>query len=135
MVSNILVYGDRRKYVTALITLNPDALTKFARDGGLKNLEGKEATDTVELSRNPQVYESVAQLVNEKNEHLAQFEKIKKFTILPVDFSAETNELTPTFKVKRKVVTEKYKDILDKMYDAQDLELEDGKTAKTSASK
>jgi long-chain acyl-CoA synthetase len=134
MVSNILVYGDRRKYVTALITLNPDSLVKFAADHDLKNANGAKITDTAELAGHKAVYESIEQLVAMKNNDLAQFEKIKKFTILPVDFSAETNELTPTFKVKRKVVTEKYKEILDKMYDAQDLEL-DEKSARPSASK
>jgi long-chain acyl-CoA synthetase len=134
MVSNILVYGDRRKYVTALITLNPDSLLKFAADKDLRNASGAVTKDTAELAANKAVYESIEQLVATKNENLAQFEKIKKFTILPVDFSAETNELTPTFKVKRKVVTEKYKEILDKMYDAQDLEL-DEKAARPGASK
>ncbi|HEY9680816.1 MAG TPA: long-chain fatty acid--CoA ligase [Oculatellaceae cyanobacterium] len=135
MVSNIVVYGDRRKYCTALITLNPDALKKFAKDNGIKAADGSDLEDTIALAQNSQVYSSIERLVNEKNEHLAQFEKIKKFSILPVDFSAETNELTPTFKVKRKVVIEKYKDVLDKMYDAQDLELEDGRTAKTGLKK
>jgi long-chain acyl-CoA synthetase len=134
MVSNVLVYGDRRKYVTALITLNPDSLLKFAADNGLKDASGVVSKDTAQLAANKAVYESIEQLVATKNEDLAQFEKIKKFTILPVDFSAETNELTPTFKVKRKVVTEKYKEILDKMYDAQDLEL-DEKAARPSATK
>jgi long-chain acyl-CoA synthetase len=134
MVSNILVYGDRRKYVTALITLNPDSLVKFAADHDLKDANGTKITDTAELAGHKAVYESIEQLVAMKNNDLAQFERIKKFTILPVDFSAETNELTPTFKVKRKVVTEKYKEILDKMYDAQDLEL-DEKSARPSASK
>jgi long-chain acyl-CoA synthetase len=134
MVSNVLVYGDRRKYVTALITLNPDSLLKFAADNGLKDASGVVSKDTAQLAANKAVYESIEQLVATKNEDLAQFEKIKKFTILPVDFSAETNELTPTFKVKRKVVTEKYKEILDKMYDVQDLEL-DEKAARPSATK
>jgi long-chain acyl-CoA synthetase len=134
MVSNILVYGDRRKYVTALITLNPDSLLKFAADNGLKDANGAIVKDTAQLAAHKAVYESVEKLVATKNENLAQFEKIKKFTILPVDFSAETNELTPTFKVKRKVVTEKYKEILDRMYDAQDLEL-DEKAARPSATK
>jgi len=127
MVSNILVYGDRRKYITALITLNPDSLHAFAKANGL------DTRDPAELSRQKSVYASIEALVNTQNEHLAQFEKIKKFTILPTDFSAENNELTPTFKVKRKVVTEKYKHILDSMYDAEDIQLEGGTPAQTVA--
>jgi long-chain acyl-CoA synthetase len=127
LVSNILVYGDRRKYVTALITLNPDSLLAFASANGI------ESKDLGELSRNQMVRANIDDLVNAQNEHLAQFEKIKKYTILPTDFSAENNELTPTFKVKRKVVTEKYKHILDSMYDAEDIQLEGGTPAQSLA--
>ncbi|MGC5083491.1 hypothetical protein ACPXA2_26250, partial [Escherichia coli] len=80
------------------------------------------------LATNDVVKKEIDALVASKNESLANFERIKKFTILKHDFSAETNELTPTFKVKRKVVTEKYKDILDSMYDAEDLHGELPKT-------
>ncbi len=123
LISNILVYGDRRKYITALITLNPDGLKAFARRNGI------EYQDTVELAQHPLVRKDIEELVKTKNEQLANFERIKQFTILDRDFSAETEELTPTFKVKRKVVTEKYKNVLDAMYDKEDLELEDGKEA------
>ena len=127
LVSNILVYGDRRKFITALITLNPDGIKAFAKRHGI------EYDDLPALSRHPLVKQDIDDLVKTKNEALAGFERIKKFTILEHDFTAETEELTPTFKVKRKVVTEKYKSILDSMYDAEDLELEDGKAKSKTA--
>jgi long-chain acyl-CoA synthetase len=127
LVSNILVYGDRRKFITALITLSPDGIKAFAKRHGI------EYNDLSELARHPLVKQDIDDLVKTKNDALASFERIKKFTILEHDFTAETEELTPTFKVKRKVVTEKYKSILDSMYDAEDLELEDGKAKSKTA--
>jgi len=70
------------------------------------------------------VVEAVDAVVAEKNAHLASFEQIKRFKILDNEFTVEADELTPTFKIKRKVVTERYKSVLDGFYDAQDLELE-----------
>jgi long-chain acyl-CoA synthetase len=127
LVSNILVYGDRRKYITALITLAPDGATAFAKRNGIQFKE------VAELASNEIVKKEIDALVSTKNDILANFERIKKYTILEHDFSAETNELTPTFKVKRKVVTEKYKDILDSMYDAEDLHGELPKTVSQSS--
>ncbi|HEY9786071.1 MAG TPA: long-chain fatty acid--CoA ligase, partial [Candidatus Obscuribacterales bacterium] len=117
-ISHVLVYGDRRKYVSALITLNRDALKAFADANGLTY------GDVDDLVHHPRVYEEVDAVVKRKNEQLASFERIKKFIILDKDFSVEADELTPTFKVKRKVVTEKYKNLLDSCYDSEDLELE-----------
>jgi long-chain acyl-CoA synthetase len=127
LVSNILVYGDRRKFITALITLSPDGVKAFAKRHGI------EYKELPELARHPLVKQDIDDLVKAKNEALSGFERIKRFTILEHDFTAETEELTPTFKVKRKVVTEKYKSILDSMYDAEDLELEDGKAKSKTA--
>ena len=65
-------------------------------------------------------------VVKRKNEPLANFERIKKFVILTHDFTVENDELTPTFKVKRKVITEKYKDLLDSCYESDDVEVGEG---------
>src|SRR5262249_36141090 len=77
-----------------------------------------------ELIENPRVFEAVEKAVNEKNAELSPFERVKKFKILENDFSIEADELTPTLKIKRKAVTEHYKQILDSFYDVEDLELE-----------
>ncbi len=120
LISHILVYGDRRKYITALITLNKDILRQFAESHNLAQKSDEE------LTADPQVRRAVEDIVNRKNEELASFERIKRFAILDHDFTVENDELTPTFKLKRKAVTEKHKALLDGLYDAEDLEAEEG---------
>lgn len=117
LISNILVHGDRRKYITALITLNKDGVASFCRERQI-------AFDNVdELTHNAMVRQEIERLVAKKNDELAQFERIKKFVILDADFSAESDELTPTFKLKRKKITEKYQKLLNELYDVSDLEV------------
>jgi long-chain acyl-CoA synthetase len=109
-ISQVMVHGDRRPYPVALITLNPDELGKFAREQGVLT------TDPSALVRHPKIVERVARTVEEKNTSLQSYAKIKKFSILPSDFTLEGGELTPTLKVKRKVVYEKYKRELEGLY-------------------
>jgi long-chain acyl-CoA synthetase len=109
-ISQVMVHGDRRPYPVALITLNPEELGKFAREQGVLT------SDPDALVRHPKIVERVARTVEEKNTNLQSYAKIKKFSILPEDFTLETGELTPTLKVKRKVVSEKYKKELEGLY-------------------
>ena len=109
-ISQALVHGDKRPYPVALITLNPDELAKFAREQGVLT------TDPAVIIKHPSVVARVARIVDEKNTQLQSYAKIKKFTILPTDFTQEGGELTPTLKVKRKVVAEKYRAELDELY-------------------
>jgi len=109
-ISQALVHGDRRPYPVALITLNADELTAFARDQGILT------TDPVVIVKHPKIVERVGRTVEEKNTQLQSYAKVKKFAILPVDFSQEGGELTPTLKVKRKIVAEKYRDVLEDLY-------------------
>ncbi len=118
LISHILVYGDRRKYITALITLSPEGLVNYAKAHGITY------SSEEELVHHPQVLKEVEAVVVRKNQRLAQFEQIKKFLVLDKDFSIEANELTPTLKVKRKVITEKYRQLLDSLYEAEDLNLQ-----------
>jgi long-chain acyl-CoA synthetase len=108
-VSQAMVHGDRRPYPVALITLNPEELAKFAREQGIS---GSDA----ELVKHPRVVERVGKLVEQKNRELQSYAQIKKFAVLPVDFTQEGGDLTPTLKVKRRVVAEKYQDLLDSLY-------------------
>ncbi len=110
LFSQIVVHGDRRKYLTALITLNPDELKQRARDSGISFNEYSD------LIRHPKVHDMVKRIIDEKNQELPKYESIKRFAVLDEDFSVESGELTPTLKVKRKVINERYKDILDKLY-------------------
>ncbi len=78
------------------------------------------------MTEHPLVRQEIERTVNQKNEGLANFERIKRFALLDRDFTIEDNELTPTFKVKRKLVTEKYRQVLDALYPEEDLEVENG---------
>jgi len=109
-VSQVMVYGDRRPFPVALITLNPDELTAFAK------AEGILTPDSAALTRHPRVVERVSRIVEERNGELQSYAKIKKFTILAGDFTVENGFLTPTLKVKRKVIRDKYQDALDQLY-------------------
>jgi long-chain acyl-CoA synthetase len=108
-ISQAVMHGDRRPYAVALITLDPEEIVHFAREHGLPE-------DIASLSREPKVIELIQSELDEANSHYAQVERIKKFVILDHDLSQETGELTPTLKVKRNVVNEKYADLFESLY-------------------
>jgi long-chain acyl-CoA synthetase len=110
-VSQAFIYGDRRKYLTALITLSGEDIVKWAEQNDIPE------RDLVLLSRNPRVEAMMRSRVDEINRQLATFEQVKKFVLLGADFTQETGELTPTLKVKRKVVIKKYGNLLDALYE------------------
>ncbi len=110
LFSNVMVHGDRRKFLSALVTLNPDELMRLAQSHQVKPAPFEE------LIVNPKISSLVHKRIEEKNRQLASFEGIKRFAILPKEFTVEGGELTPTLKIKRKLVTEKYKHILDSFY-------------------
>ena len=109
-IDMITVIGDEVKFVSALIVPNYEAVKVWADEHELKynNME--------ELMENDIVNSMIASRIEIQQAHLAPYEKIKKFTLLPYPFSMEAGELTNTLKIKRKFVAEKYKDIIDKMY-------------------
>ena len=111
-VSQAMVFGDKKPYLTALITMDEDEIAKFARDHKLLY------QDLANLSKKEEVHELYRQEVHIKNEKLASYETIKKFFVLEEDFDQDKDELTPTLKVRRKVVTERYRDILENLYKA-----------------
>ena len=109
-ISQAMVYGDRKPYLTMLVTLDEDEITKFARD---QKLLYKDLSD---LSKKEEVIELMNAIMKEKNKELASYESIKKIRILEEDLDQDKDELTPTLKVKRKVVTEHYNELLEGMY-------------------
>jgi long-chain acyl-CoA synthetase len=109
-ISQAVVYGDRRPYLTALITLDPDEIGAYARENGLGT------TDVAELAERPEVRKLVQDALDIVNSKVARVEQVKKFEILPHDLTQETGELTPTLKVKRSVVYEKYGRVFDQLY-------------------
>lgn len=109
-VSQVMVYGDNRKFLTALITLDEDAIRTWADARGVRY------ASTAELTQNADVYKLIDAQIQEKNRTLASYETIKKFAILERDLTVEDGDLTPSLKMRRKEVTCKYQDLLDSFY-------------------
>ena len=110
-ISQLLVYGDGRKYATALITLDPEAIEGWAKEQGLSYSSDEE------LAGSQEVHDLIEGFVKQSNEQLERWETIKRFEILPGELSVEEGEVTPSLKVRRKTVEKKYADLLNSMYD------------------
>ena len=95
LVSQVVVYGDKRPYVVALVTVSEEAAKEYGSED-LKSALQKE--------------------IDALNSGLASYETIKRFAVLDQDFTEATGELTPSLKVKRKVVIDKYRSIIDSLY-------------------
>jgi long-chain acyl-CoA synthetase len=108
-ISQAMMFGDRRPYPVALITLDEEEIVPWAQERDLP-------ADIGSLAEAPEVRALVQDVVDEVNDHYAQVEQIKRFVILDHDLSQETGELTPTLKVKRNVVAEKYAGLFDDLY-------------------
>ena len=109
-ISHVLVYGDRRPYPVALITVSPEELVKFAREQDIP------AAEAAALAQHAKVIERVGRIVTEKNSQLQSYARIKRFAVLAADFTQEGGELTPTLKIRRKVVVEKYHEVITSLY-------------------
>ena len=111
LVSLPMVYGDRRNYLSALVTLDRTETEALAKERGWKYATYEE------LIRSPEINAEIGNGVDRVNQELARYETIKKFVILPREFTQEDGEITPTLKLKRKPICEKYRRLLDSMYD------------------
>ncbi|MGB8383468.1 MAG: long-chain fatty acid--CoA ligase [Dermatophilaceae bacterium] len=109
-VSHLLVQGEGRNYATALVTLDPDAITGWAAANGMT---GK---SYAEIAAAPQTREMVQGYIDKLNTNLNRWETIKRFTILERDLSIDEGELTPSLKLKRKAVSEKYQEEIESLY-------------------
>src|SRR5918997_581469 len=109
-ISQAVMHGDRRPSPVVLVTLDPEAAPALAKGPGIED------ADLASLSEHPKVHERIQAILDDVNRSYAQVEQVKKFTILDHDLSQETGELTPTLKVKRNVVNEKYADRFDALY-------------------
>jgi long-chain acyl-CoA synthetase len=107
LISQAMVHGDRRKFLSALLTLNEENLKKWAEENGVP-LEG--------VRQHPKLLARVQQAIDTLNGKQASFSTVKKWAILDHDFTQASGELTPTLKVKRKLVTERYRAMLDGFY-------------------
>ena len=109
-VSQAMVYGDRKPYLTMLLTLDEDEIVKFARDRKILY------QDLSDLSKKQEVIELLHHEISTLNKELASYESIKKFHILEEVLDQDKDEVTPTMKVKRKVVIANYQSCIDQMY-------------------
>jgi long-chain acyl-CoA synthetase len=105
------VHGDRRNYLTALLVLDQNAVQAMAEHKGFRD-----DLSWPELVKHPLVVERIQKEVDVANEQLSRYMQIKYYRILPAPFSIEGGEMTPTMKLKKRVIEEKYKDLLDSMY-------------------
>jgi long-chain acyl-CoA synthetase len=108
-ISQAVMYGDRKPYPVALITLDPEEIAPWAKEHGLPD-------DVAQLADSDEVRELVQRELDRANSDYAQVEQIKKFTILDHDLSVDSGELTPTLKVKRNVIYDRYKNLFESMY-------------------
>jgi long-chain acyl-CoA synthetase len=110
LISQALVFGDRRPYLVALITLDPDEAGKWAAERGIAY------TDVAELSAHPQLLDAVTGIVGRVNGELSRQEGIKRWTVLPRDFTLDAEEITPTLKVRRRIIIDKYGSEIERLY-------------------
>ena len=111
LVDNAVIIGDRRPYLVVLLSPNTEALEAWAEN------EGVSYSSTEEILRHPKLTEAYAAVVETTNENLASYEKIKKHSVLPLMLSIEDGTLTPTLKVKRRVVEKQYLDLIESLYE------------------
>jgi long-chain acyl-CoA synthetase len=108
-ISQAMMHGDQRAYPVVLITLDEEEIPVYAREHGLPE-------DIPSLAKDPSIHALIQQEIDRANAKYAQVEQVKKFVILDHDLSQATGELTPTLKVKRNVVNQKYADLFDALY-------------------
>jgi len=109
-ISQVVAVGDKKKFIAALITLDQPQVEAWATKQGMSY------GSWPELVAHPRVKELIEAEVAEKNKDLASFESVKKLSLIPTDFSIASGELTASLKIKRKVVTERYRDLIEAMY-------------------
>ena len=112
LIGQACVIGDRRPYLTALLVLDPETAPAWAR------VRAIEVGSLAELAGHREVLLEVQRAVDEANSHLARVEKVKRWRLLMAEWTVESGELTPTMKVKRRVIVDRYARDIDKLYAA-----------------
>jgi long-chain acyl-CoA synthetase len=110
LIGQAVAIGDRRPYNVALITLDPDVAPAFAQQHGVEDASPES------LARNEAVLAEVQRGIDVANEHLGRFEQIKRFKVLPTEWQPGGAELTPTMKLRRRPINERYADEIDELY-------------------
>ena len=109
-INDIVVIGDKRKFLSCLIMIDEDNVVKYAQDNKIQFSTYRD------LTRDPEINQLIEQEIKRSNETLSRVEQVKKFTILPKKLYEEDGEVTPTMKVKRKFINESFADLIDAMY-------------------
>jgi long-chain acyl-CoA synthetase len=109
-IAQVTLIAEGKQFVSALIVPNFEFLKEQIKTLGIP------FTNWEEVVNNPKVHDFYKAKVNELQSHLADYEKIKKFTLMPREFEISTGEMTPTLKIKRAVVNKNYADLIEKMY-------------------
>ena len=110
LIGQALAIGDKRNYVTALIVLDPEVTPAWARAHGI------EAASLAELATRPEVLTEIERGVAEANSHLARVEQVRRYRVLPNEWTADSGELTPSLKRRRRVIIERYAREIDDLY-------------------
>jgi long-chain acyl-CoA synthetase len=116
LISQVMVYGDRRKFLTALVVPNYERVAQMASELGLEALSEEDLSPEA-LSKNSKLYSLLMDRIGRRTADLASFERVKKIHLLDRELTEEDGELTPTMKVKKKVVSEKFGPVLDALYE------------------
>jgi long-chain acyl-CoA synthetase len=109
-IDQFVLIGDRRMFLSAIIVPDFEAIKEYADANKISY------TIPEDLTNNKEIYNLIEKDLNQFQRQLANFERVRKFVLLDHPFSLETGEITPTMKVKRKVIEERYVDLIDEMY-------------------
>ncbi|MCE1174769.1 MAG: long-chain fatty acid--CoA ligase [Propionibacteriales bacterium] len=115
-VSQVVAVGDGRKYISALLTMDRDNLAKWANRKGLSDLS------YAELTQHPELRNTLERFMASANAKLERWETVKRFAVLPAELSVDDGGVTPNMKVRRKVVTDQYADVVASLYDDETIE-------------
>ncbi|MGH3621739.1 MAG: long-chain fatty acid--CoA ligase, partial [Sciscionella sp.] len=114
LIGQVAVIGDGRPCITALLSLDEDAAPAWAKANGL------DTVDLAELAEHPRVRAALDAAVEQANNDLARAEQVKRYHVLAKPWTAESGELTPTLKLRRRIISERYADEIERLYQRQD---------------
>ena len=113
-IEQVATIGDKRNYISALIVPSFENLEKYAKENNIQY------SSREELVKKPEIIAFYKDRIDKQSAELANYEKIKRFTLMPHEFTQDSGEMTPTLKLKRKVIMQKYADVIEKMYSGKD---------------